>query len=141
MATRTRSKSSSAEKRLNTGDDDDVISLATVKELIKAQEETMKSFLNTFIENTSKRIDKLTEDVKGVINSLEFTQSEVKDLKREVRQLVETANSYRKDEELKITSYDKRVKETDERVKNLKAKTDDLENRIKKMQSVFQWSD
>ena len=141
MATRTRSKSSSAEKRLNTGDDDDVISLATVKELIKAQEETMKSFLNTFIENTSKRINKLTEDVKGVIDSLEFTQSEVKDLKREVRQLVETANSYRKDEELKITSYDKRVKETDERVKNLEAKTDDLENRIKKMQSVFQWSD
>ena len=141
MATRTRSKSSSAEKRLNTGDDDDVISLATVKELIKAQEEKMKSFLNTFIENTSKRINKLTEDVKGVIDSLEFTQSEVKDLKREVRQLVETANSYRKDEELKITSYDKRVKETDERVKNLEAKTDDLENRIKKMQSVFQWSD
>ena len=131
MATRTRSKSSSAEKRLNTGDDDDVISLATVKELIKAQEETMKSFLNTFIENTNKRIDKLTEDVKGVIDSLEFTQSEVKDLKREVRQLVETANSHRKDEELKITSYDKRVKETDERVKNLEAKTDDLENGIK----------
>ena len=141
MATRTRSKSSSAEKRLNTGDDDDVISLATVKELIKAQEETMKSFLNTFIENTNKRIDKLTEDVKGVIDSLEFTQSEVKDLKREVRQLVETANSHRKDEELKITSYDKRVKETEERVKNLEAKTDDLENRIKKMQSVFRWSD
>ena len=57
----------------------------------------MKSFLNTFIENTNKRIDKLTEDVKGVIDSLEFTQAEVKDLKREVRQLVEIANSHRKD--------------------------------------------
>ena len=96
----------------------------------------MKSFLNTFIENTNKRIDKLTEDVKGVIDSLEFTQAEVKDLKREVRQLVEIANSHRKDKELKITSYDKRVKENDERVNNLETKRR-LGERIKKKQSVL----
>ena len=99
----------------------------------------MKSFLNTFIENTNKRIDKLTEDVKGVIDSLEFTQAEVKDLKREVRQLVEIANSHRKDKELKITSYDKRAKENDERVNNLETKRR-LGERIKKKQSVLRWS-
>ena len=72
-----------------------------------------------------------------MIDSLEFTQAEVKDLKRGVRQPVETANSHRKDEELKITSYDKRAKETDERVKNLEAKTDDLENRSRRCNLCF----
>ena len=99
----------------------------------------MKSFLNTFFENTNKRIDKSTEDVKGVIDSLEFTQAEVKDLKREVRQLVEIANSHRKDKELKITSYDKRAKENDERVNNLETKRR-LGEQIKKKQSVLRWS-
>ena len=72
-----------------------------------------------------------------MIDSLEFTQAEVKDLKRGVRQPVETGNSHRKDEELKITSYDKRAKETDERVKNLEAKTDDLENRSRRCNLCF----
>ena len=77
MAT-TRSKSSSLEK---VNQDGDYVSLMLVKELMKTQELTMKSFLASFVENTNKRINKLTEEVQGIIASLEFTQAELKYLK------------------------------------------------------------
>ena len=77
MAT-TRSKSSSLEK---VNQDGDYVSLTLVKELMKTQELTMKSFFASFVENTNKRIDKLTEEVHGIIASLEFTQAELKYLK------------------------------------------------------------
>ena len=78
MAT-TRSKSSSSEK-VNQGGD--YVSLTLVKELMKTQESTMKSFFASFVENTNKHIDKLTEEVQGIIASLEFTQAELKDPKK-----------------------------------------------------------
>ena len=77
MAT-TRSKSSSLEK---VNQDGDYVSLTLVKELMKTQELTMKRFFASFVENTNKRIDKLTEEVQGVIASLELTQAELKYLK------------------------------------------------------------
>ena len=73
--TTTRSKANSAEKVTQDGD---LVPLSVVKELLKAQETTMKSFLTTFVEETSKRIDKriddLSKEVKSIIASLEFTQ-------------------------------------------------------------------
>ena len=78
MAT-TRSKSSSSEK-VNQGGD--YVSLTLVKELMKTQESTMKSFFASFVENTNKHIDKLTKEVQGIIASLEFTQAELKDPKK-----------------------------------------------------------
>ena len=44
---------------------------------MKAQEATMKSLFNAFVENSNKRIDNLTEKVKGVIVSLEYPQAEL----------------------------------------------------------------
>ena len=56
----TRSRASSAEK---VTEDGDLVPLSVVKELLKAQETTMKSFLTTFVEETSKRIDKRIDEV------------------------------------------------------------------------------
>ena len=133
MAT-TRSKSSSVEKPSSDGD---FIALSVVKDFMRAQEATMKSFFNTLIENYNNRIDKLTEEVKGVIVSLEYTQAEVKDLKKETRQLAENAAKNRKDEESKITTCEKKVKEVNDKMKDLEEKIDDLENRSRRNNLCF----
>ena len=133
MADRTRSKSSSKTNCTES----DVITLSLVKELMKAQEETMKSFVQTFVENTNKKIDKLTADLKSVIDSLEFTQEEMKDLKKEVRQIAEIANGERSEQETKNCALGNKVRETDTRIKDLEAKTDDLENRSRRSNLCF----
>ena len=64
MANGTRSKSSSTEK-ISQPRNGELVSLAVVKELMTAQESAMKSFFSNYVENTNKRLDKLTEEVKG----------------------------------------------------------------------------
>ena len=129
----TRSKSSSGEKPSNDGD---FISLSIVKELMKAQEATMKSLFNAFVENSNKRIDNLTEKVKGVIVSLEYSQAELQDLK-ETQQLAEAATKLRKEEESKSITHEKKVKEVNDKLKDLENKTDDLENRCRRNNLCF----
>ena len=130
----TRSKSSSGEKPSNDGD---FISLSIVKELMKAQEATMKSLFNAFVENSNKRIDNLTEKVKGAIVSLEYSQAELQDLKKETQQLAEAATKLRKEEESKSITHEKKVKEVNDKLKDLENKTDDLENRCRRNNLCF----
>ena len=133
MAT-TRSKSSSSEK---VNRDGDYVPLTLVKELMKTQELTMKSFFTSFVENTNKRIDKLTEEVQGIIASLEFTQAELKDLKKASSQLAETTNKHHKDVECAVGRSDKNIDEIREKIKELENKTGDIENRTRRNNLCF----
>ena len=104
---------------------------------MKAQEATMKSLFNTFVENSNKRIDNLTEKVKGVIVSLEYSKAELQDLKKETQQQAEAATKLRKEEESKSITHEKKVKEVNDKLKDFENKTEDLENRCRRNNLCF----
>ena len=104
---------------------------------MKTQELTMKSFFASFVENTNKRIDKLTEEVQGIIASLEFTQAELKDLKKTSSQLAETTDKHHKAVECAVGRSDKNIDEIREKIKELENKTDDIENRTRRNNLCF----
>ena len=58
-------------------------------------------------------------------------------MKKEARQLAETATKHRKDEESKITIYEKKIKEVNDKMKYLEEKADDLENRSRRNNLCF----
>ena len=136
MAT-TRSKVSSAEKVTQ---DEDLVPLSIVKELLKAQETTMKSFLTAFVEETIKRIDKriddLSKEVKSIITSLEFTQEELKDLK-EVHANLKKSTASKADLECAVIKSWKRADEVKEPIEELEVKVDYLENHSRRNNLCF----
>ena len=132
----TRSKSSSAEK-ISQPQNGEFVSLVVVKELMTAQESAIKSFFSTYVENTNRRIDKLTEEVKRITTSLKFTQAKLKELKKESEQLTEITSNQHKDLAFDIGSSSKRIDEMNEKIKELENKTEDLENQSRRNNLCF----
>ncbi|XP_066265890.1 centrosomal protein of 85 kDa-like [Branchiostoma lanceolatum] len=65
--------------------EDDHVSLSMVKELLELQERNFKSFLDTIVESTHKRMDNLIREVQEIKDSLHFTQKETDDTKSTLR--------------------------------------------------------
>ena len=133
MAERTRSKSSSK----TSSTENEAITLSVVKELMKEQEETMRSFIETLVKNTNERIDKLSAEMKGVIDSLEYTQGEVNDLKIALKKASELSANERNELETKTGAVESKVRETETKVREIEAKADDLENRSRRNNLCF----
>ena len=132
----TRSKSSSVEKASHV-QEAETNSLCAVKEIMKAQETAMKAFFETFVENTNKRIDRLTNEVREVVQSLEYSQAELRDLKQEVKDIAKITASQHREVESNIANNDARISAAIERIDELEQKTDDLQNRSRRNNLCF----
>ncbi|KAI8499875.1 hypothetical protein Bbelb_221920 [Branchiostoma belcheri] len=65
-----------APRKGNTSEDDS-ISLSVVKELLELQERNFKSFLDTIMESTHKRMDNIIREVQEIKDSLQYSQKEI----------------------------------------------------------------
>ena len=89
---------------------------------MKAQETAMKAFFETFVENTNKRIDRLTNEVREVVQSLEYSQAELRDLKQEVKDIAKITASQHREVESNIANNDARISAAIERIDELEQK-------------------
>jgi len=112
MADGTRSKSSSKK-----GTSEDTSNSNYIKDLLKLQEETIKSFFKSFVETTNSRIDSLLKEVQGLKTSLEFSQKDLKSIM--------DANP------------SERLKNLESKMETMIEKADDLENRSRRNNLCF----
>ena len=75
---KTRSQQNVAEE-----DDLDFVSLSHVRELLKIQESTISAMFRAHMEATNKRIEDILVKMNDIQQSLEVTQAEVQDLKKQ----------------------------------------------------------
>ena len=81
MADNTRFRSKS-EKANADATESQSIPLRFIKELLKVQESSMKRFFIAYMDSTNVRIDNLIKEVRDLKASLEFTQSQVEELRQ-----------------------------------------------------------
>ena len=92
--------------------------ISQIKELLKIQESTIKSFLTVLVESTNTRIDNLVKDVQAIKTSLELSQAEITDLKK--------------------SNCEPRLKALECNIETLIEKADDLENRSRRNNLCFE---
>lgn len=85
---------------------------STIKVLLDSQERTYKTALDLVVKQMSEHINKLENKVSDLTTSLEFTQSEVDNLKTNAREL----NKERKEDKTTIEKLVQKVKELEEKV-------------------------
>jgi len=68
------------EDHLETKDEGELVSIATVKQMLDVQQSMLKTLLDSFISTVNARVDKLADSVASLKASLEFTQKDVADL-------------------------------------------------------------
>ena len=70
----------------NVAEEDDLefVSLSHVRELLKTQESTISAMFRAHMEATNKCINDILVKMNDIQQSLEFTQAEVQDLKRQL---------------------------------------------------------
>ena len=68
------------EVNLETKDEGELVSIATVKQMLDVQQSMLKTLFDSFISTVNARVDKLTDSVASLKASLEFTQKDVGDL-------------------------------------------------------------
>lgn len=68
------------EVNLETKDEGELVSIATVKQMLDVQQSMLKTLFDSFISTVNARVDKLADSVASLKASLEFTQKDVGDL-------------------------------------------------------------
>ena len=68
------------EVNLETKDQGELVSIATVKQMLDVQQSMLKTLFDSFISTVNARVDKLADSVASLKASLEFTQKDVEDL-------------------------------------------------------------
>ena len=68
------------EVNLEPKDEGELVSIATVKQMLDVQQSTLKTLFDSFISTVNARVDKLADSVPSLNASLEFTQQDVGDL-------------------------------------------------------------
>ena len=58
-----------------------------VKEELENQQEKIKEIFKFELPTTNERLDKISKEVAGLTESIEFTQGEVKDIKEDISQV------------------------------------------------------
>ena len=80
------------EDNLETKDEGELVSIATVKQMLDVQQSMLKTLLDSFISTVNARVDKLVDSVASLKASLEFTQKDVGDLLSLKSKLVSAEN-------------------------------------------------
>ena len=65
---------------LETKDEGELVSIATVKQMLDVQQSMLKTLFDSFISTVNARVDKLADSVASLKAGLEFTQKDVGDL-------------------------------------------------------------
>ena len=128
----THSKSKQDRNQSSSNTDSECVSLSVVRELLKVQESSIKSFFATYIENSNNRIDNLIREVQGLKSSLEFTQSKFDEYAKA------NPTSIISDCESKLSAFSVTIADSSKRIESLEAKLDDLENRSRRNNLVFE---
>ena len=68
------------EVNLEAKDEGELVSIATVKQMLDVQQSMLKTLFDSFISTVNARVDKLADSVPSLNASLEFTQQDVRDL-------------------------------------------------------------
>ena len=71
-------------------DEDESVTVAQVRELLKVQESTMKTLFESVVQSLSTRVDEVVKSVQSIKTSLEFTQKNMEELKPVRAELIET---------------------------------------------------
>ena len=61
-------------------DEGELVSIATLKQMLDVQQSMIKTLFDSFISTVNARVDKLADSVASLKASLEFTQKNVEDL-------------------------------------------------------------
>ena len=128
MAT-TCSKTSSVKNQISEDSDMDMIFLSVVKELLKVQESSIKSFLSVYMDNTNQRLDQIIQTVQDLKNSLEFTQAQFEEFKKSSLSVGEESFKKMTDFSAKFQGFSTIIDEVSLKVNEIDNKADDLENR------------
>ena len=120
MAGSTRSKSSSKCNQELEGENV-LFNSDQIKELLKMQESTIKSFFAVIVETTNTRLDNIVKEMQSIKASLEYTQAEIADLQ-------------------KMNCQD-RLDSLEANINTLIDKADDLENRSRRNNLCFEGID
>lgn len=136
MAT-TRSKTGSVSNRSSKDTDMDMISLSVVKELLKVQESSIKSFLSVYMDNTNQRLDQIIRTVQDLKNSLEFTQAQFEEFKKSSLSVGEESFKKMTDFADKFQDFSTIIDEVSLKVNEIDIKADDLENRSRRDNLCF----
>ena len=81
MVGSTRSKSSSKCNQELEGENV-LFNSDQIKELLKMQESTIKSFFAVIVETTNTRLDNIAKEIQSIKTSLEYSQVEIADLQK-----------------------------------------------------------
>ena len=85
MGKRSKSKFAEAALDKSTIEDDDgehqYVSMATVKELLKVQESTLRTLFETVVNSLTTRVDEVVQNLAAIRASLEYSQREIDQLK------------------------------------------------------------
>ena len=136
MAT-TRSKTSSVKNQSSEDSDMDMISLLVVKELLKVQESSIKSFLSVYMDNTNQRLDQIIRTVQDLKNSLEFTQAQFEEFKKSSLSVGEESFKKMTYFSAKFQGFSTIIDEVSLKVNEIDNKADDLENRSRRDNLCF----
>ena len=131
-STNTRLKSSSSSNLSSQDANIDMISLSVVKELLKVQESSIKSFLSVYMDNKNQQLDQIIRSVQDIKNSLEFTQGEFEDFKKSSVSVDEESCKKMLDFSAKFQGLSTKIDEVSLNVNEMDNKTDDLENRSRR---------
>ena len=118
MAGGTRRSKSSSKLEQENEEEDALYNFQQVKDFLKVQESTIKSFFTVIVESTNSRIDSILKEVQTIKASLEHTQADLADLKE-------------------LNCQD-RLQSLEENLGSLIDKTDDLENRSRRNNLCFE---
>ena len=125
-------KRSKTRSQQNVAEEDDLefVSLPHVRELLKTQKSTISAMFRAHMEATDKRIDDILVKMNDIQHSLEFTQAEVQDLKKQ--SVSSTSQVPSKSDPVK------RLEDLENDFADLQDKIDDLESRSRRNNLCFE---
>ena len=88
------------------GNNDEMVNISTVKELMALQQSAYKDATSMLFDSLHKRIEEQNNTIFELRRSLEFSQTDIKDLKNELKQCQDqlSNNSIKIDENLKLSN-------------------------------------
>ena len=102
-------------------DADQLVTLSTVRELLKVQESVIKTMFDSVVKSLSERVDGVVKTVESIKSSLEFTQKDLADLQPVRASLAQVSTDVKKlDKDLSSRSLSLEYLENQSRRNNIR---------------------
>lgn len=105
-----------------------------MKEYMKIQQDCFKSFVDTLMNNFSRRLDDLSREIQGIKCSLEYTQKDVDDVQNKLKNVsnVESEISSVKKELKSVSNVEAEISSMKKEIEDNQDKLDYLENQSRR---------